>query len=424
MVTASSLPQHPSSDSDRQRHLLVFEPDARGHSEEWLGHLLRHLPGHGPVGALSLAVAPELARRLEPAIAACQVPALCVIPLDERTLARCTSGRLAVSGFARWWAMRRCVEETGADIALFLALDHLSLPLGLQLGARACRLSGILFRPSVHYGTIGPYDPTLAERIRDLRKEILYRLMLRNPSLVSVLSLDPFFAAYAAERYHGGGKVRSLADPFHAPDGDDCKATVVPSAGRKAFLLFGELTERKGLLVLMEALARLEPDVTSRIAVTIAGRIDPNLRSRANELAAAAIRVHPQLVLRIEDRRLSSAEIASLVRGCDTVLAPYQRFVGSSGVLIWAAAYGKPVLTQDFGLMGRLVRAHRLGHTVDTLDPDALAHSLAVIVKGHGMAATDPSGTAEFLADKTPEAFVATLVRGAVEKSLKTAIHA
>jgi len=35
-------------------------------------------------------------------------------------------------------------------------LDLLSLPLGAQAGRRRQRLSGILFRPSVHYGTIGP----------------------------------------------------------------------------------------------------------------------------------------------------------------------------------------------------------------------------------------------------------------------------
>jgi glycosyltransferase involved in cell wall biosynthesis len=401
----------------RQRnHLLVFEPDARGHSEEWLSHLLRYLPAMCAVDALSLAVAPELARRLQPVVSACTLPALRVISLDERTLALCNSPRLVVSGFARWWTVRRLARETNADTALFLALDHLSLPLGLQLGARTCRLSGILFRPSVHYGNLGPYAPTLAERLRDLRKEILYRLMLRNGSVASVLSLDPFFPAYAFERYPKGDKVHSLADPFHAASGATQQST--PSSAqptRTGFVLFGELTERKGLLVLLEALALLEPDVASRISVTIAGRIDPSLKPRAQALAIEAARQAPHLMLRIEDRRLSDAELDSLVRDCDVVLAPYQRFVGSSGVLIWAATHRKPVLTQNYGLLGHLVHRYQLGHTLDTRDPALLARGLTAIATRPKIAACDPSGTVAFLSGKTPQVFVETLVRDVVQ---------
>ncbi len=55
-----------------------------------------------------------------------------------------------------------------------------------------------------------------------------------------------------------------------------------------------------------------------------------------------------------------------LLKRCDVVLIPYQRHVGSSGLLIWAASAGKPVITQDFGLIGALTRAYKLGQTVDT----------------------------------------------------------
>lgn len=406
-------------------HLLVFEPDARGHSEEWLAHLLRYLPELKRIDTLTLAVHPDLARGLQPAIAACALRTLRVIGLDARTLARCNSSRLVVSGFARWWTVRRLARETGADTAFFLALDHLSLPLGLQLGARACRLSGILFRPSVHYGAFGRYKPTWLERIRDLRKEILYRLMLRNSALASVLSLDPFFPAYACQHYPGGHKVHGLADPFHRAAG--AEAPIIDTAAepaRMGFVLFGELTERKGLLVLLQALGHLGEEAAGRISVTIAGRIDPSLRTRAQALAAEAVRRAPQLMLRIEDRRLPEAELNALVGGCDVVLAPYQRFVGSSGVLIWAATHHKPVLTQDFGLLGHLARSYRLGHTLDTRDPILLARGLSVLSAKRELAACDPSGTAAFLTGKSPKDFVETLVRGATESTANTAVYA
>src|SRR5204863_6629463 len=90
----------------------------------------------------------------------------------------------------------------------------------------------------------------------------------------------------------------------------------------------------------------------------------------------------PELWLKLEDRRLSEGEIAALMARSDVVLAPYQRFVGSSGVLLWAAGAGRPVLSQGFGLVGHLIREHRLGLAVDTTDPAALAAGIRSMVEG------------------------------------------
>src|SRR5207237_3091484 len=113
-----------------------------------------------------------LPRRLPP-IAAVRCRLVALWPL-ERWL--CTLRLLSVSAFARWWTMRRHLRRSGAQQGFFLMLDLLSLPLALGLGAGGKRVSGILFRPSVHYGTIGPYKPSRGERLRDGRKALLYRL--------------------------------------------------------------------------------------------------------------------------------------------------------------------------------------------------------------------------------------------------------
>jgi glycosyltransferase involved in cell wall biosynthesis len=57
-------------------------------------------------------------------------------------------------------------------------------------------------------------------------------------------------------------------------------------------------------------------------------------------------------------------------------LAPYQRHVGMSGILLLAAAAGKPVLSSDYGLMGELVRRYGLGITVDSTVPSEIAKGL------------------------------------------------
>src|SRR4029077_9808865 len=123
----------------------------------------------------------------------------------------------------------------------FLMLDLLSLPLAMGFGVRGAKLSGILFRPSVHYGEIGPYRPSFAERLRDWRKAFLYRLMLGNSALARIYSLDPFFAAYARRHYRHGDKVVGLPDPAHPPPPSlpSQPAIDFTPVGRVGFLLFG-----------------------------------------------------------------------------------------------------------------------------------------------------------------------------------------
>lgn len=391
-----------------RRDLLVFEPDADGHAEEWLQHLLVHLGRQSQVERIWLAIPGSLRDRLADQLPAHLRHRIGLLALTPTELRYCTHRRLAISGMARWWVMRRYLIRTGAEVGYFLSLDHLSLPLGLGLGAGGRQLGGILFRPSVHYHEIGDYKPSLAEKLRDWRKAVLYRGMLRNRAVDSVLTLDPFFADFAAEHYVGGNKVGVVPDPaFPAaaiPANDDRMPIGVPQ-DRHVLLLFGALTERKGVLHLLEALRRLPASAAAKTAVVIAGRVAPDISARFNAKEADVRREKPELWLKVENRWLSSAEIAALVRRCDIVLAPYQRFVGSSGVLLWAAHAGKPLLTQDYGLLGRLVRDHGLGVAVDTGNPNDLAAAITGMIAQNPQTLLDARAAAAFVSQRTPETF-------------------
>jgi len=98
------------------------------------------------------------------------------------------------------------------------------------------------------------------------------------------------------------------------------------------------------------------------------------------------------------------------VRQCDVVLAPYQRFVGSSGVLLWAAVSGRPVLAQEFGLVGRLTRDHRLGVSVDASDPSHLAREIARMVECGPSTFIDGAAAASFAAARTPQRFASLVL--------------
>jgi glycosyltransferase involved in cell wall biosynthesis len=385
----------------RCRHILIFEPDVRGHTREWIGHLARYAREERPDLRLTLAVPTGLAEPLRPWVDG-QIHLQLLTDEEER---RCRDQRLAASSLARWRTMQRHLSLSGADHGFFLAFDHLSLPLALRFRARR-PVSGVLFRPSTHYAALRGETTTPGEKLRDLRKRLLYRLMLHNPSLRTVFSLDPYFPDHLRHP-----KLKPLIDPAFPPEEEAASGLVAPPEGRVVFLLFGELAERKGLIALLEALTRLGPETQRRIAVLIAGRIEAPLRPAVARYLDALRRPKTELWLHIDDRFLATAELAGLVERSDIVLAPYQRFVGSSGVMLWAARAGKPIITQDYGLIGKLTEDFGLGIAVDTTDPSELARAIE-------RAARDPSALAraedlaEFAAMRTPHRFAATIFAG------------
>jgi glycosyltransferase involved in cell wall biosynthesis len=395
-------------------HLLIFEPDPRGHTFEWLACLLRHAASETRDRRTSFVVAPELADRLS-SLADVSIPShVKIIALDAAACRHCLSERLVVSGFARWWSMRRYLKRCGADHGFFLCLDHLSLPLALGLGGGGRTLSGILFRPSTHYTALDARNaPSRGERLRDWRKRILYALMLRNRALQRVLSLDPYFSEMQKGASKYASKIESLADPAFPLSPDRGERHDDVPANRVFFLLFGALTERKGILTLYDALMRLPPGIAGKCAIMIAGRIDPALRSAIGIKALALTRLQPNLWIERRDRFIPDAELDALIRRSNVVLAPYQRFVGSSGAMLRAARAGKPVLTQDYGLLARLAQDYALGSTADTTDPLRLAEAITSLVHNETWKNFDPAGAAAFVAAHAPHAF-ATAVFGPV----------
>lgn len=396
---------------DALPELLIFEPDPRGHAFEWLQHLVHHAALDRSPIRLSLAVPRPLAERIGEWMAETGLHNAELRPLSDREYALCMHRRLVVSGFARWWTMRRHLARSRAPQGLFLGIDHLSLPLaaGLRFGGR--KVSGILFRPSVHYETDGPRRKSLGEHLRDIRKDILYRLMFRNAAVKAVFSLDPYFPDYGVKHYKRGHKIQPLPDPAF-PRRQEQQATGLRNPfppGRTSFLLFGVLTERKGILVLLDALKSLRPEIAERTAVLIAGAVDPAIRAAVTELQTTIGRMNPGLWLHIDDRHLATDELAFFTRSCDVVLAPYQRFVGSSGVLLWAASAGKPVITQGYGLLGKFARDFHLGTTCETTSPAGLSAAIEGVVLSGAEGLCDPCGIARFLTGRTPEAFSSRL---------------
>src|SRR5215472_623476 len=116
------------TDPAAERRLVVLEPDAEGHPREWLRHLISFTAAMGSGYVVWLVVAPEVCRDLTAELATQSTARVRILPLTETERKLCTHRWLAVSGFARWWTMRRYLRRLGADAGHFLSIDHVTLP--------------------------------------------------------------------------------------------------------------------------------------------------------------------------------------------------------------------------------------------------------------------------------------------------------
>src|SRR3546814_8331208 len=161
--------------------------------------------------------------------------------------------------------------------------------------------------------------------------------MLRHPAVRQVHTLDDGFPGFARSRYRGGDKVTALVDPaFPAArsahgDRDAADRALAERApgGRRLFVLFGVLTERKGVLALLRALARLDAATAGHCAVIVAGELDPAIRGAVEHELATVARRRPELWLHPAPRFPGPGEIGALLEPPAVAYSPYHPFVGS-----------------------------------------------------------------------------------------------
>ena len=388
------------------RKLLMFDVESGGHHAEYALHLLRGLSARLPGVATVLAVPQEMLDR-QPELALAGVEAAPLPPPGP------PGNPWAVSK-TQWACLHKVVQTYRPTDVLLLYADSLlpTLARHASLPGRP-RLATIHFRPPVSEG-----DSTVRERVRDIVKRYHLRRALSHPDLRAAFSLDP--RAVPTLRAQSRATVVALPDPVGAPVLTPDERTVSCQNLRSQFrvgpdqhlmVLFGALARRKGIFEVLGAIRCMPEAWASRLTVAFVGPVDAG---DATEFAAAVAVTTAEsaanLVVRssfITDGR----EIEALLSAADTVLLPYQRHIGSSAVLIRAAALQRPTICQDYGLVGEWTRAHRLGRSVDSTDPKVLAKAFCAAI-------ADPSGgldadaSAAFAAAHTPEAFVTTVLDG------------
>jgi len=123
------------------------------------------------------------------------------------------------------------------------------------------------------------------------------------------------------------------------------------------FLMFGELTARKGFDLFILSLAQIS--TASGLRAICAGRIAPEVYKNHGELLDRLVRSG---ILVCFDRFIEEAEVAYFFGACDFVVCPYpSHFKVSSNTSTRALAAGRPYITFNHGLIAEYARVNRCG---------------------------------------------------------------
>jgi glycosyltransferase involved in cell wall biosynthesis len=292
----------------------------------------------------------------------------------------------------------RLVVVPYADYFLY-ALPFLGSPFG------ATPWIGITMRSTFHHHKVGIKAPD--RPLVNAVKALLFKRAIRSGGLRTLLTIDPTLPEWSARhRSKRSAAVAYVADPFPDERAENpvlARERLGLDPAQRYLLVYGSITERKGIYELVHALTRLE----HAPALIVAGEQDAGtrhfMRNHVRSLSPAPL---------VLDTFISNDIERDLFSACDAVWLGYKGHYGMSGVLVQAYRFGKPVIATEDGLIGWFSRRCELGPILSDLSSASIGRAITETMTSwphaHG---TIPSAGEDLLSRHTLGQFKETLVQ-------------
>jgi len=352
--------------SNRKR-VLILDINPNGHHPTYVRWLLESPLSQS--ANMIVASRPEMFEH--PELKACSTKfARHVISVDsslEKRLSDFTSiGLIRMS-----WTIGKAYRRAFAQLSKIAPIDFVIVPFvdDCLLGLAAVKVPfgevpwmAITMRTMFHFAQMGVLAPI--QRFARVRRFLFDRL-LRQPSMVSMLTIDPTLVAFV-EKYPGAGtaKISYLPDPAtHHPallPRAEAKQQLGIPVDSRLVLLYGEIALRKGVLSLLDGAA--DPTCPSCVHVLLAGRCrDRRLieQSGSYQRLLSAARVH------VIDGYLNGDQERQALSAADCVWAGYTGFYGMSGIMVLSGRHSLPVFASKEGLIGYFAARYGIGILVE-----------------------------------------------------------
>lgn len=364
---AATAPDHPV--------VLIVEPDFTGHRWRYAQWAAQAFAEAGQRCVIAT-VAANARHPLALTIVSERLPRIELALIDERMppSARAANvDRIPYVGRHRYFAHAYATVSARMSISLVLVpyIDYFLYALPF-LGSpfRDTAWIGITMRTTFHHRHVGVNTPD--RPLVNTIKAALFQRALRTRGLRTLLSIDPTLTQWseqASAPVQRGARIAYLADPF--PDsqaGDAAQARARLRLGPGPHLLvYGSITERKGIRELIAALEAM----ASAPTLVVAGQQD--------EATRAFLRTHgPRLTPApvVMDRFIDSQTERDLFSACAVLWLGYKGHYGMSGVLVQAYRFDKRVIATSEGLIGWFCGEEAFGPVLEDLSPPSIAAAI------------------------------------------------
>lgn len=396
--------------------IVLFDLSIRGHHPNYIQYAIAHWHRQNLPGSLYIVVSPRFLEEhadVVRLVANYQCDRIEFVPIspEEEAALRGRKSRMqkGLRYFQEWEILRRHAERLSATHCIVAYFDTYQYP--VALGRKfPCSFSGIYFRPTFHYDEFSDCRFRWRDRLQQWREKLLLSRVLKHPQLQTLYCLDPFVVPHL-NRFNSHVNSVYIPDPvelkyFGQSQPNHLRERLGIDTNRKVFLLYGSLTPRKGVDRALDAIERLSDDECRQMCLVVAGESDmgAQFETRVDE-----VRQSKPIQIVTHYRFIGESETPAYFQIADVILALYQRHVGMSGVLILAAAANKPVLGSDYGLMGEIIRRYRLGITVDSTEPQAIASGFARFLNDTSQPWGDRAQMSAFAEQNTAEKFARVL---------------
>lgn len=311
-------------------------------------------------------------------------------------------GRLVTKSLHAFRIVNRYAKIHQISHVFLMHFNLFQLPLAIMRPSYT--VSGILFLQFLRMDR-----STLKMRFKYFRKHFLTKLYCLNPKLRKVYVLNDKKSASSLNSEFDTTIFEMLADPI--PElkplaNFDIYRQFQIEEGRKVFLHFGMLSNRKGTSEFIRSARFLAPQNQAKVAFLVAGKAENE--SMATQIRSEIIQLEATSNIQVvwQDAFMSNEKMKSVFDQCHAVVIPYKNPEASSGILGHAAAANKPVITTGKGLLKELVEIYNLGLLIDKVDSERIAHKIEALLN-YGQWKSE---SARFVAERTPDRFATTII--------------
>jgi glycosyltransferase involved in cell wall biosynthesis len=352
--------------------ILIFDSEISGHHTEYLEHLAQYLSGADDLSDYYFLVNPRFMEKFayitEIAKNANNVQ---WIFLQQKEYEKINSGQQFVQSFKIYFLLKRYAEKL--NISRIIIMHFNTLQLAFCFFRPQFKVSGILFLQFFRQS-----KNTLKEKIRYCRKYFITKMFAHNNSLESIFILNDEKAAQYFNREFKTAIFRMLPDPI--PDLKPLENFNIYEeykieTGRKIYLQAGVLSERKGSLEILDAIAYMERSEQEKMCIIFAGKSEGDFREKLCGKIGCCKKTYLSQIVWI-DEFISNELMKTLFDQCFCVLLPYKMPEASSGIYGHAVAAGKRIIGNARGLLGEMLKNYELGITIDTINGKSIANAI------------------------------------------------